>query len=143
MNIRKARLEDVKGIVMLENKVFKQSLGPDFLVQELTDNPFAYYVVGEMNRHIIAYLGLRIVTPAAEMMNVAVDPEYQRQGRGSKLLEYALDFVMRQGVKHITLEVRKSNTAAQAFYIKHGFERSHIRKHYYESEDAVVLSKEI
>lgn len=128
---------------MLENKVFKQSLGFDFLVQEITDNPFAYYVVVESNRHIIAYLGIRIVKPDAEMMNVAVDPAYQRQGQGSKLLEHALDHMKQQGVTNISLEVRKSNTAAQRFYLKHGFECAHIRKHYYESEDAVVLSKEI
>jgi [ribosomal protein S18]-alanine N-acetyltransferase len=43
----------------------------------------------------------------------------------------------------LTLEVRKSNKGAQALYEKFGFKKSHIRKDYYITEDAVVYVKEV
>ncbi|MBE0701120.1 MAG: ribosomal protein S18-alanine N-acetyltransferase [Acholeplasmataceae bacterium] len=141
--IRKAKPSDLFEIVKMENKVFKQSLGQTFLLEELTNNPFAHYFVMELNQQVIGYIGLRIVDQDAEMMNFIVDPMYQHQGYGLKLLTHTLIYLKEKGVKTWMLEVRKNNEIAKHLYQKFGFQKSHIRKKYYDNEDAIVYMKEV
>ena len=46
-----------------------------------------------------------------------------------------------EGAEAVTLEVRKSNIAAQTVYIQTGFTVSGVRPHYYEDnkEDAIIM----
>ena len=46
-----------------------------------------------------------------------------------------------RGARHMTLEVRVSNTAAQHMYARFGFETAGVRKNYYAetNEDALVM----
>ena len=48
-----------------------------------------------------------------------------------------------RGVRHLTLEVRKSNIPAQELYKKHGFVSMGIRRQYYldNKEDAIIMWK--
>jgi ribosomal-protein-alanine N-acetyltransferase len=47
---------------------------------------------------------------------------------------------IRRGSAGLTLEVRVSNTGAQALYRRFGFESAGVRKNYYENvEDAIVM----
>ncbi len=73
-----------------------------------------------------------------EILNLAVAPEYRRQGLGSALLKAA-------GILRGAwfLEVRASNLAAQEFYRKCGFTVAGNRKRYYQCpvEDAIVLGR--
>lgn len=141
--IRKAEIKDIFYISKIEKKAFKVTLGEKFLLQELTDNPFGYYFVYEIEKVVIGYIGFRVVDDLAEMMNFVIDPDYQNEGLGSKILDYSLDFLKEKNVRFITLEVRKSNKRAQHLYEKYGFKISHIRKKYYENEDGYVLVKEV
>ena len=44
----------------------------------------------------------------------------------------------------MTLEVRASNEAAIALYVKHGFVQAGVRKNYYQDpkEDALIMTRE-
>ncbi len=141
--IRKATVNDVKYLVRIEKKVFTQSLGESFLYDELLLNPFAHYFVFELNKEVIGYVGYRAIDTNAEMMNFCLDPEYHGQGFGTELLTYSIDFLKGLGVDKLLLEVRKSNHQAQSIYEKLGFKKSHIRKNYYQTEDAYVYIKEV
>jgi ribosomal-protein-alanine N-acetyltransferase len=141
--IRKAEVKDIFYIVKLEKKVFNQSLGEKFILQELIDNPFSHYFVYERGNEVIGYIGFRVYDKQAEMMNFAVLPDHQNEGLGSKLLTYTINYLIDLKVKTMTLEVRKSNKKAQHIYEKLGFKVSHIRKKYYENEDGYVCIKEV
>lgn len=141
--IRKAEAKDIFYIVKLEKKVFKESLGEKFILQELTDNPFSHYFVYVIESEVIGYIGFRVYDSQAEMMNFAVLPDYQDQGLGTELLSYTTKYLEKLDVKTMSLEVRKSNKRAQHIYEKLGFKLSHIRKKYYETEDGYVLIKEV
>jgi len=52
---------------------------------------------------------------------MAVNPEYQRQGYGRKLVQKAIDELKRIGCLKINLQVRRSNTSVIDFYINLGF----------------------
>lgn len=141
--IRKATVNDITYLVRIEKKVFTQSLGESFLFDELLLNPFAHYFVYELNKEVIGYIGFRAIDSNSEMMNFCMDPEYQGQGYGTEILNYSIDYLKNIGVSSILLEVRKSNKTAQAVYEKFGFKKSHIRKNYYQNEDAFVYMKEV
>lgn len=142
MPIRKATIDDIISIVNIEMNVFNETLGESFLYDELSINPFSRMYVIEENQQVIAFLGLR-VDEQAEVMNFAVQPDYQHLGYGSMLLTYALDELKKENVKTLSLEVRESNRGAQTFYKKFGFHISHKRKAYYQTEDAIVYVKEV
>jgi ribosomal-protein-alanine N-acetyltransferase len=141
--IRSITTTDIFQIIELEEKTLGQSLGADFLYQEITFNPYVYYIVYELNREVIGYLGYRLHENMAEMMNFVIKKEYQNQGFGTQLLAESLRYFKENKVEIITLEVRKSNKNARIFYEKQGFKISHINKNYYEKEDAIVYLKEV
>lgn len=142
MRIRKATVEDIIAIVELEKEVFNESLGESFLYDELHLNPFSRMFIIEDHDGFAGFIGLR-VDDQAELMNFAIVPQKQRLGYGKALLDFILNLLKKENIKQLTLEVRKSNLAAQRLYEKCGFTFSHIRKDYYKNEDAFVYMKEV
>ncbi len=68
-------------------------------------------------------MGLQIFCGEGYVTNVAVLPEYRRQGIAQKLILKELENEM----NFITLEVRKSNAPAINLYQKMGFENVGVR----------------
>ena len=141
--ISKAKTTDLHQIVDLEKKVFNDTLGIEFLHFELTENPYAFMFVYHINSQVVGYIGIRILDQNAEMMNFVVDSNYQRQGIGSELLNVVIDILKQHHIELLSLEVRKHNKKAIRFYEKHHFEVSHIRKNYYQNEDAIVYIRKV
>jgi len=77
-------------------------------------------------------------------MNLAVQPEYRRQGIGEKLVSALIAALAQQNVHSLTLEVRVSNAPATSLYEKLGFVQVGRRPNYYKNpkEDALILRKE-
>jgi [ribosomal protein S18]-alanine N-acetyltransferase len=93
-------------------------------------------VAGEISGFLIG----RLVADQAELLNLAVTAAQRRKGAGTALLARALDVWRSRGAKSVYLEVRESNTAAIAFYEKHGFTAAGLRKGYYRDPDEPALS---
>jgi ribosomal-protein-alanine N-acetyltransferase len=72
-----------------------------------------------------------------EVLNLAVAPEFRRQGVGRELLSSLLNLRDRQ----IFLEVRESNQTARIFYKSMGFKEVSTRPKYYDHpvEAAIVM----
>src|SRR5262249_47535806 len=72
---------------------------------------------------------------------IAVDPAWHRQQVGTRLMLNLARASVGRGARHLTLEVRVSNAAAQAMYRRFGFETAGVRKNYYAetNEDALVM----
>jgi ribosomal-protein-alanine N-acetyltransferase len=83
------------------------------------------------------------VADEAEILNLAVNSIYRRNGEGSQLVRQLLDAWQSQKVQRIFLEVRVSNLGAIYFYEQLGFQRIGRRKKYYADpeEDALVLER--
>ena len=60
----------------------------------------------------------------ALLEDMVVSPGARGSGIGSDLLNNAIDFARRSGVKRVTLLTDRENTSAQRFYSKHGFSES-------------------
>lgn len=91
---------------------------------------------------VVGFICGTFAADQSDIVSVAVRHEYRRLGIADKLIaefEKALPDV----IESIFLEVRESNSAAQALYVKHGFEKISVRKNYYEQpdENAVIMRK--
>ncbi|MGK2348854.1 ribosomal protein S18-alanine N-acetyltransferase [Actinomyces sp. W5033] len=77
----------------------------------------------------------------ADLLTIATAPQARRRGVATRLLDHLLSQARRQGCEHVLLEVRASNTGAQALYTRHGFEVLGVRRRYYTcpEEDALVM----
>ncbi|MGB4695047.1 MAG: ribosomal protein S18-alanine N-acetyltransferase [Bacilli bacterium] len=140
--IRPLEEKDIEGIVAGEMEVFGDSLGYDLIYADLKLNPYAHYLVLEIDGEVGGYLSLWITGEAAEMINFYVAKKYQGMGFGKKLLDFALRLCRLCKVKSLSLEVRSSNLPALRLYEKYGFVFSHVRKSYYrDGSDAHVLIK--
>lgn len=90
---------------------------------------------------VTGFLLFQEVLDESEIHTVAVHPDFQRRGQGSKLLEAYLKHAEKKGIAKVFLEVRCGNQAAIALYKKKGFRRLAKRKNYYQNpvEDALVM----
>jgi len=77
-------------------------------------------------------------------MNVAVEPDLQRRGIATRLLERLFELTRDDQRRGYTLEVRVSNEGAIRLYRGLGFEPRGIRRGYYTDnrEDALIMWRE-
>jgi ribosomal-protein-alanine acetyltransferase len=102
-------------------------------------------LVAEDAGKILGFLVARVIANEAEILNMAVDPGQRRQGTGSALLLATEERARKHDAIQIYLEVRESNTAARAFYERHGFQSAGARPKYYvaPTENAVLMEKKV
>ena len=95
-------------------------------------------LVAICNGTIAGFLITRTIAPGeTEILNVAVAPEFRRQGVARHLISH--DNVLLDGT--VYLEVRASNQVAQDFYNRLGFQEVARRDGYYSDppETAIVM----
>lgn len=100
-------------------------------------------LVSESDGQVVGYIFARAAGGEAEILNLAVHPAHRRRGVGRRLLEEILTRVAKRGAALLFLEVRASNTVAQAFYREMGFKQVGRRPNYYDRprEDALILAR--
>jgi len=94
---------------------------------------------------IAGFVVSRVIAGELHINNIAVRPEFQKMGIGSRLLNSALLAGAKQNCLATFLEVRDSNRAAQRLYEHCGFNLVGRRKQYYANppEDALIMSKNL
>ncbi|MCC6751872.1 MAG: GNAT family N-acetyltransferase [Deltaproteobacteria bacterium] len=138
VTLRSARVEDAGILAQAERLI---AATPGFLVSqpsELTDERFAQkiavlsgadngrYLVAETEGEIVGH-GMLDPLPLAAVRHVAhltlvVHPGWQRRGIGRSLLAGLIEWAKAApAVEKIELNVRSSNTPAQALYLSMGF----------------------
>lgn len=134
--------EDVAAVAELEKKCFAVPWSEKSFHDEMK-NKLAVYFVAKSDVRCIGYAGFWNVSGEGGITNVAVLPEYRRQGIGSMLIAEMIKTAVKLKLDLLTLEVRKSNTAAQGLYKKYGFDIIGERKRYYSDngEDAWIMTK--
>lgn len=144
MIIRKMNLGDVSAIAELEKLCFSDPWSENSIASEV-ENRLSYWLVAEVDGVVAGYVGSQTVLDASDMMNLAVSPDYRRQGIGQALVNALVEHLQQNKVIALLLEVRVSNTPAIALYESLGFEQVGRRPKYYHNprEDALILRKEL
>ena len=135
--------EHIPAVARLERENFSLPWSENVLQGEL-NNPLALWLVAMENGVVIGYVGAQIVPDEADMMNLAVDAKYRRQGIGKALVQHLVSMLKERAVRSLTLEVRVSNLPAVSLYEGLGFQTVGRRPNYYQKpkEDAFILRKE-
>jgi len=144
INIVKTEICHINDIITIEKLSFTIPWTKNAFIQELKNNKFAVYLSAEVGNKVVGYAGMWKVFDEGHITNIAVHPEFRQIGIGSMLLEGLISISKREDIAKMTLEVRKSNTAAQSLYMKYGFKAAGTRKGYYadNGEDAVIMWNE-
>ena len=89
---------------------------------------------------VVAFLVAWHVSDELHVLNVATRSDRRRRGIGRAVMSEAVAYGRRNAVRHLLLEVRRSNRAAIAMYRGIGFFAMGVRSKYYpDDEDAVEM----
>ena len=136
---------DIDAIVRVENACFSTPWSIDAIKHEICENKLADFMIAcDEENNIIGYIGIWTLLDECQINKIAVMPEKRKIGIGKTILNHVIELTRDMGVKSWYLEVRESNTAAQALYSSAGFSSVGTRKNYYINpvEDAVLMSLE-
>lgn len=135
--------EDLTASAELETMCFSTPWSLQAFKDSL-DKPEIYlFRVAYIGSELVAQAGLIFSLDEADVVNVAVKPEYRKNGIAFELLNELMKAGREKGVKDFTLEVRAGNQAAITLYEKLGFKTEGIRKDFYREpvEDALIMWK--
>ncbi|MBI2357817.1 MAG: ribosomal protein S18-alanine N-acetyltransferase [Deltaproteobacteria bacterium] len=144
LRLRPVTSSDLEDILAIEKVSYRFPWTPRFFLQELRV-PCARSLLGMIHGKPVGYVIYWLLPSEIDIHNLAVHPAQRRQGIGRSLLQAVVDEARHERRSRITLEVRKSNAAAQRLYESVGFVSQGIRKGYYsdDGEDAVIMALEI
>ncbi len=136
--LREMTVRDIAAVATLERVVYPQPWSARTFYDELAQAN-RRYIVAEQDGVMVGYAGLLLVEGDAHITTLAVDPTARRYRVGTRLMVELVDRALASGAKHLTLEVRVSNSAARRLYERFGFAPVGLRKNYYRDEDALVM----
>ncbi len=134
-----AQKENIADIAAIEAACFSSPWNSLTLEAEL-ENECSHIFTAVDGGKAVGYVLLYIVAGEADIVRVAVLPEYRRRGVARELLTRAFEKI--DGA--VFLDVRESNTPAIELYKSLGFEDTGVRKNYYSNptENAVLMKRE-
>jgi len=140
-------VEDIPGVLVIENTSFPTPWSESAFRYELLENPYASLFVAKTRDtvEVIGFACAWIVDQEMKINNIAVHPEFRARGVGTRFLKFLLEYASSQGCREVTLEVRPSNEVALHLYQQAGFVPVGRRKQYYTDthEDAIVMWRRI
>jgi ribosomal-protein-alanine N-acetyltransferase len=135
------RRRHLRSVVRIEGQVYPRPWTHSLFVSELALRTSRVYLVAKVGREIVGYAGLMLSMSDGHVTTIAVDPAWQHNGIGTRLLLTLAREGIERGATALTLEVRLSNRRAQDVYKRFGFAAVGVRKGYYADtgEDALVM----
>ena len=144
MRIVPMTAEHVTSVAELEKICFGTEAWSEKSVTSELTNALSLWLVADDNGRVAGYVGSQTVMDETDMMNVAVHPDYRKQGIATALIVGLVEELRKKGSHCLTLEVRASNENAISLYRKLDFQQIGLRKNYYHNpkEDALILRME-
>ena len=141
VTLREMTVDDIPAVHQLETELFPEDAWPVAAFEsELALNETRNYWVYENDGQIIGYAGLCTVLPISDVQTIAINPEFQGQGLGRKLLTLLVETAKQRNALDVMLEVRFDNPTAISLYESMGFITIHRRVGYYKGGvDALIM----
>jgi [ribosomal protein S18]-alanine N-acetyltransferase len=143
IDIRGLGLNDLNAIDEIEKRAYRTPWSRSMFASEL-GKPTSICLGAFEGEQLIGYIVNSRYVDAWHVMNVAVDPDFQRRGIASSLLGRLFELTAGDEKRGYTLEVRVSNSDAIRLYERLGFEGHGVRRGYYTDnrEDALIMWKD-
>ena len=135
------RRRQLRSVMRIEEECYPRPWSATLFLSELAQRSSRRYTVATIGPLVVGYCGLMVVQDEGHVTTLTVDPEWQHRGIGTVLLLDMARAALGLGCRHMTLEVRASNSAAQVLYRRFGFAPAGVRRNYYAEtgEDAIVM----
>ena len=145
VEIKDLQLRDLGAVDRIERRSYPTPWSRSMFAGELVKPSSVCLGAFEAERgKLVGYLIVARYVDAWHVMNLAVDPSYQRRGIATMLLERLFDRTAQDSRRGYTLEVRVSNKGAIKLYETLGFRARGVRRGYYTDnhEDALIMWRE-
>jgi [ribosomal protein S18]-alanine N-acetyltransferase len=142
---RPLRMRDLGTIEEIERRAYPTPWSRSMFASELAKaSSICLGAFDEESGRLVGYLIIARYVDAWHVMNIAVDPDYQRRGIATLLLEALFELTSTDARRGYTLEVRVSNEGAIRLYERLGFKGRGVRRGYYTDnrEDALIMWKD-
>lgn len=128
-------------VLQIERASFAADAYPRGLFLELYRDCAGLFFVAKLRGRLGAYMVTCAGSGAAEIVSLAVHPDYRRQGMARALIEHTLDSLRAADVTRAELRVRSTNAAGLRLYRSFGFRRAGAEPGYYEDGgDAISMA---
>lgn len=139
------RPDDAREAAMVHAACMHDPWSPASIRQSL-ENPHVLALGVEQDGALVGFGLFMVVEGEAEVLTLAIDPQFQRRGLARHLMEAMIARVSERGVGRIFLEVAGDNNGASALYLKMKFSADGVRPRYYTAGrerpvDAILMSR--
>ncbi len=143
--IRRLNMDDVEPVLAIEQAAYPFPWSKGIFTRCLRAGYACFGL--QLGSDLAGYCILNWAAGEAHLLNLCIHPDWQHQGYGRMLLEFAIRHVVRLETEAMYLEVRASNPGALKLYTRRGFTQIGRRRAYYKSEggreDAIVMRLEL
>lgn len=141
VRISPMRRRHLRSVLRIEAQVYPRPWTFGLFLSEIGQRATRLYIVARVGGEVVGYSGIFKAVDDGHITTVAVDPAWQRHGIATRMLVTLARGAIQRGCANLTLEVRMSNSGAQALYQRFGFVPAGVRKGYYPEtgEDALVM----
>jgi ribosomal protein S18 acetylase RimI-like enzyme len=147
LTIRLARPDDAQDIALMSRDLLESGLGWSWTrgrVGKSISNRDTLSVAMCRGTRLIAFAIMFFGDEHAHLNLLAVRPEFQRLGLGTRLIRWLEESAHVAGIRAIHLEVRARNQQARRFYRRLGFlEMALLPKYYRGVEAAVWMARDL
>jgi ribosomal-protein-alanine N-acetyltransferase len=141
VRITAMRRRHLRGVLRIEQQVYPRPWTFGLFLGEISQRASRVYLVARVGSEVVGYAGMFRAVDDGHITTIAVDPAWQRRGIATRMLLALARAAVDRGCRNLTLEVRMSNSGAQALYQRFGFVPAGVRKGYYPEtgEDSLVM----
>lgn len=146
MIITQARIEDLEGILALEQDGFApgEQWSPESWAAELTSTDRFVLTNAAVDGDLLGVAAFSCTDDMADLNRVVVHRQSRGRGVAASLVRGGLEWAQAVGATRMLLEVRNDNTTALDLYRRLGFDQISQRRDYYgPGLDAVVMLRAI
>ena len=142
--LRRMRWWDIPDVMAIEEVVFPDTAWTAAQFWSELAQEDRTYLVAEQEDRVVAYGGVMVRPPTADIQTIAVDADHRRRGIARNLLTRLLVTADGSRCNEVLLEVSADNAAAIALYASEGFEVIARRASYYgPGLDALIMRRRV
>lgn len=133
-------MQDLTAVMSIERRAHFHPWSESVISRYLQKPGSAW--IAEENGIVLGWAVITLIAGEAELLMIAVDPDYQGKGAGRALMNFLLNYLTEKQAEQWFLDVRESNSKAIALYESMGFCLAGNRSNYYPTanghEDALL-----